>query len=170
MAEELNISDVLFESCGGELLDEIEPLWMKLHSFHRQVSTHFSEHFPEINFEQRKKALFSNMTRGNIKLDVVRSAKSSNIIGYCLSSIRDSATGKMGEIESIYLEPDYRGLGIGGKFMRESLLWMDSLSVKRKVLGVGVGNEVTFRFYEKYNFFPRTTILEQRSIKNDVNV
>ncbi|MBT3233454.1 MAG: hypothetical protein HN356_11630 [Calditrichaeota bacterium] len=54
--------------------------------------------------------------------------------------------------------------------MRESLLWMDSLSVKRKVLGVGVGNEVTFRFYEKYNFFPRTTILEQRSIKNDVNV
>jgi ribosomal protein S18 acetylase RimI-like enzyme len=80
------------------------------------------------------------------------------IKGYCISTISGD---RQGEIESIYIEPDYRGSGIGDSLMKRALRWMDECSVTKKVLGVGAGNEEVFEFYRRYNFYPRTTILEQ---------
>ena len=67
----------------------------------------------------------------------------------------------LGEIESIYIEPDYRGSGIGDNLMKRALRWMDEYPVDKKVLTVGAGNEEVFAFYSRHNFYPRTTILEQ---------
>lgn len=166
MKKLLRKAEVKYYAGGSELLDEIEPLWVKLYELHRQVSTHFSEHFPEIDFSKRKKHLLTNASGDFLRIEIARRSESSEIIGYCISSIRDSISGKMGEIESLYLEPEFRQLGIGGQFMSNALEWMNTLNVQRKILGVGVGNESTFGFYARYNFFPRTVILEQRRNNN----
>ncbi len=41
-------------------------------------------------------------------------------VGYCVSSFNVE---KICEIESIFVNSVYRGLGIGGSFIKNSLLW-----------------------------------------------
>jgi diamine N-acetyltransferase len=39
---------------------------------------------------------------------------------------------------------------------------MDEHGAERKIIGVAVGNEEAFGFYEKFGFYPRVTILRQK--------
>jgi len=66
---------------------------------------------------------------------------------------------KEGEIESIYVEKDYRLSGIGDGLMSRALAWLDDVTVKQTVLGVAEGNEGVFAFYRRHDFYPRVTIL-----------
>ena len=36
---------------------------------------------------------------------------------------------------------------------------MDGLSITKRIIGVGTGNEEVFPFYARYGFFPGVTIL-----------
>ena len=48
---------------------------------------------------------------------------------------------------------------------------MKEHSVTKRILEVGAGNEEVFSFHSKYNFYPRTIILEQvgkREKKGDI--
>jgi ribosomal protein S18 acetylase RimI-like enzyme len=69
---------------------------------------------------------------------------------------------RTGEIDSIFIETDFRGMGIGDAFMRRALEWMETQAVKSKMLTVAEGNEKVFAFYKRYSFYPRTTVLMQR--------
>ena len=93
-----------------------------------------------------------------MRIDLARDIKTDKLIGYCVSTVNQD---KQGEIESIYIEKDYRRRGIGGNFMKKALAWMDGLSVTKRVIGVAAGNEEAFPFYARYGFYPRVTILKQ---------
>ena len=111
-----------------------------------------------MTFDLRKKGLLEKSKEGAIRIDLASDADTGELVGYCISTIsRD----RQGEIESIYIEPDYRESGIGDNLMKRTLRWMDECSVTKKVLGVGVGNEDVIAFYSRYSFYPRTTVLEQ---------
>ncbi|WP_431188437.1 GNAT family N-acetyltransferase [Caloranaerobacter azorensis] len=73
-----------------------------------------------------------------------------------ISTINDR---NIGEIESLYIEPDYRKLGIGNEFMKNALDWMDLNNVESICIEVSVGNKEVLSFYEEYRFLPRTIIL-----------
>ena len=77
-------------------------------------------------------------------------------IGYCVTSVNKE---KEGEIESIYVEKDYRLSGIGDGLMSRALGWLNDVTVKQTVLMVAEGNEGVFAFYRKHDFYPKTTIL-----------
>jgi ribosomal protein S18 acetylase RimI-like enzyme len=79
-------------------------------------------------------------------------------VGYCVSTLNLS---KVGEIESIYVDENFRHLGIGDTLIRKALSWMDSKGAISKVVEVGAGNEQVFSFCERYGFFPRKTVLKQ---------
>jgi ribosomal protein S18 acetylase RimI-like enzyme len=64
-----------------------------------------------------------------------------------------------GEIESIYVEKDYRLSGIGDGLMSRALAWLDDVTVKQTMLTVAEGNEGVFTFYRRHDFYPKTTIL-----------
>lgn len=148
---------------GNEtLIDQIKPLWEQLNDHHQEVSRNFSDWKPNFTFELRKQFLFQKAAQLMIRIDLACDQQSQQNIGYCLSTVNDTPTGSVGEIESIYLVPKYRGLGIAKKFMTEALAWMDGLKVQRRILGVAVGNEAVFSFYEQFNFLPRTVIFEQK--------
>jgi GNAT superfamily N-acetyltransferase len=117
-----------------------------------------------MTFEIRKQNLLEKSGGGALRIDLARDADTGTLIGYCISTI---SAKKQGEIESIYVEPDYRRSGIGDIFMKRALSWMDIMSVNRKILGVGAGNEEVFGFYSRYNFYPRVHVLEQVENSNN---
>ena len=84
------------------------------------------------------------------------------MIGYCVSSVSSK---NEGEIESIYIEKEYRKQRYRGQVYENSFSWMDARGVTVKTIGVAVGNEEAFGFYQKYGFYPRVTILRQADTK-----
>ncbi|WP_069649108.1 GNAT family N-acetyltransferase [Caloranaerobacter ferrireducens] len=145
-------------SGNEDLLDSIGFLWEKLNKHHKNNSKHFSKKFSKFSFEVRKKGLIDKAKKGLMKIEIARDIEKNKNIGYCISTINDR---NIGEIESLYIEPDYRKQGIGNKFMKNALDWMKLNKVKSICIGVSVGNEEVLSFYEKYGFLPRTIILEQ---------
>ena len=143
---------------GEELLDEIGPLWEKLNEQHGRDSTYFSDYFSRRDFKERKKSLLENKTA--IRTEIAKESGTGCLVGYCISTISQK---KVGEIDSVFIETDFRGMGIGDAFMRRALEWMDSRAVQSKILTVAEGNERVFAFYKRYGFYPRTTVLMQRS-------
>ena len=139
-------------------LDLIAALWQKQLEYHKSLSQHFPGYLDKMTFSLRKKGLLEQSREGAIHIGFAREADTRELVGYCISTISGD---RQGEIESIYIEPDYRGSGIGDNLMKRALRWMDEYPVAKKVLAVGAGNEDVFAFYSRYNFFPRTTMLEQ---------
>lgn len=143
-----------------DLLDEVSPLWQKLNEHHQAKSRHFSEKFSQYTFNQRKAGLLNKAGTGFLYVVLVKDLPSTPFVGYCICSVNQE---KVGEIESIYLEPSHRGKGIGRCLMEKALKWMDSHSVQSRIIGVAGGNEDVFPFYSRFGFYPKCTILEQVS-------
>jgi ribosomal protein S18 acetylase RimI-like enzyme len=139
-------------------LDLIKSLWVKLNELHKSRSRNFTAHFYRMTFDRRKEDLLKKSAGGALHIDLARDTGTGGLIGYCVTSI---TTANHGEIESIYIEPDYRRRGIGDTLMKKALKWLEERPVARRTLVVAAGNEEVFDFYRRYNFYPRVTILEQ---------
>lgn len=137
-------------------LDIIRPLWEKLNAHHITVSKYFKDSRATTTFDMRKKQLQEKSYQGALRIDLARDAVTKEYIGYCVTSV-DQA--KQGEIESIYVEKDYRLSGIGDSLMTRALGWLENITVKKTILGVAEGNEGVFAFYQRHNFYPRVTVL-----------
>lgn len=139
-------------------LDSIASLWEKLNEHQRVRSHHFTYHFEQMTFDIRKKRLLEKVKKGALRVDIAKDTETGKLVGYCISSVTED---KQGEVESIFVESDYRRLGIGDSFMKKALEWMDGLSVTKRIIGVAVGNEEVFPFYARYGFYPRVTVLQR---------
>ena len=138
-------------------LDIIAPLWRELIKHHAEHSTHFSKQLAAMTFEERKKQLIEKSRDGALRIDLARDKESDKLIGYCVGTVSKD---NRGEVESIYVEPEYRRSGIADAMLLGCLAWMEEKSVKKKVLVVAVGNEEIIPLYEKHAFYPRAIIME----------
>jgi ribosomal protein S18 acetylase RimI-like enzyme len=143
---------------GIKDLDIVGPLWEKLNEHHLVRSRNFRKHFEEMTWDVRKKELLEKCRNGLLRIDLAKDGKAGTFIGYCVSTINEK---KVGEIESIFIEADYRRAGIGGNFMKKALNWMAAHSIEHRVIAVAAGNEEAYGFYAKYKFYPRASILMQ---------
>lgn len=148
-----------YETGSRELPDEIEPLWEQLRAVHQKVSTHFAEEFQKAAFSTRKENILKQYGTGKIKIDLARATDSKEVIGYCMSAIDTEGTG---EILSIIVEESFRCHKIGDQLMKKSLTWMDEQKVKQKIVSVAEGNERAWKFYARYGFYPRLSLLVQK--------
>ncbi|MFC2034121.1 GNAT family N-acetyltransferase [Chloroflexota bacterium] len=142
-----------------QVLDWVGPLWEKLNEY---TITH-SQYFPEYyslgrSFDLRKKSIIEASQSGALYISFAKELMYRELVGYCVSVVSED---KQGTVESIYVESNYRQNGIGSNLMKRALSWMDNLSVKSKMLTVVVGNEEVHRFYNRYNFYPKSTKFEQ---------
>lgn len=137
-------------------IDLIQPLWQKLNAHHLTVSKYFKESRAAFTFEMRKKHLLEKSFQGALRIDLARDSVTKEYVGYCVTSVNRE---KEGEIESIYVEKDYRLSGIGDGLMSRALAWLNDVTVKQTVLTVAEGNEGVFAFYRRHDFYPKTTIL-----------
>jgi len=145
--------------CGNEAsLDSIRLLWQSLNQTHLDLSPYFKQDYVEMNFEKRKASLLKKAARAKLRVDIAVDVMTGQNVGYCVSSIDEE---KIGEIESIFVASNYRGLGIGDSLMRTVLAWMDKKGTVAKIVEVAAGNEQAFSFYNRYGFFTRKTVLKQ---------
>jgi diamine N-acetyltransferase len=156
----LAMKTILLIEGGEDLLDDVAPLWQKLNDHHQAKSQHFAEKFSQRTFDHRRAELLNKAQTGFLYVVLAKDLPSGTFVGYCISSIDRE---KVGEIESIYLEPSHRETGIGSRLMENALKWMDNHSVQSRIIGVGGGNEDVFKFYSRFGFYPKCTILEQVS-------
>jgi diamine N-acetyltransferase len=150
--------DVSFVFGDESLLDRVKPLWEELNRHHLKLSPNFKQYYQAMTFEKRKIDLLKKAACGEIRVDLAVDSASKVVVGYCVTSLNLEKTG---EIESIFVYEAYRGLGIGGTFMKNALQWLYEKGAAAKIVEVGAGNEQAFGFYEKYSFFPRKTMLKQ---------
>ena len=135
-------------------LNDIQGLWEELNQLHLDKSIDFKQYFRDLTFDSRKGPLVNSAEKG--KLLVVIAYHNGNKIGYCVSDVVDG----IGEVQSIYIKPDYRSSHIGNTLIRESLDWIKSWGAERIIVKVSVGNEEVFGFYAKCGFAPRFAELQ----------
>lgn len=139
-------------------LETIGPLWLKLQEHHHACGGEFARTLGAVTWEQRQAGLLKKVAGGRLLVDLAQDSETGRHVGYCITSLTAELRG---EIESIYVEPQYRGKGIGDCLMRRALRFQDEGGAKVKMLGVAAGNEDVFAFYRRYGFVPRATILQQ---------
>ena len=151
------MTDIHYISGGAELLDDIQPLWEKLNQHHEAISPHFSYEFQDYGFSKRKARLLQKYADGQLRIDIalIQARK----IAYLISAVTADGTG---EIESLFVDSEFRGQAIGDELMRRAIGWLDAQDVHTKVIDVAFGNERAYAFYARFGFFPRVMKLKQR--------
>lgn len=135
-------------------IDLIEPLWRELNLHHRERSKNFKDHFSSFTFAERSKKLFAKD-----KLAIFAARENSELVGYCIASSNNGA----GEIDSLYVKPQFRGASLGMFLTEFAMSWLSGIDCSQISVCVAEGNEGAFSFYEKFGFKKRFHVLQ---IKN----
>lgn len=141
---------------NGEMLDSISPLWEKQRLHHHNKTIHFKNRFASYTFNSRKESILKNVK--DCLVEIVQDVEKDKYIGYCVSTLYNSNDG---EIDSIYVEPEYRKMHVGHALMEDAIKWLEKNDVNDINIYVGVGNESVFDFYEKFGFKPFLTLLRR---------
>ena len=151
---------ILYKSGGFEIIDQIADLWQDLNRHHASVSKHFSSHFESFTFQTRISSLQEKSRRNGVWIGVAIDSEANLKTGYCISSIDAN---NHGEIDSIYVKPEYRNRGIAGELMHRAMEWLADRQAKEISIGVVHGNESAHGFYARFGFFPKVAILMKKS-------
>jgi len=150
--------EIVFTEIGLDQIDLIQPLWEKLNQHNAALSPHFPREIGRRTFAPRKRELWQRGTSGKLKIDLVRVRDQEAPAAYCVSTL----TGDFeGEIDSLYVDEGFRGIGIGSELTKRSLQWLDSVGAKSKFISVTYGNDEAVRFYARFGFLPRSFSLYQ---------
>ncbi len=148
-----------FQSTDITEIELIRPLWVQLNAYHHAKATTFRNHYEQRTFDDRKPYFEDLALAGSLMLDLVLEVDNTRYVGYCISSISRE---KSGEIQSIFVEEEYRSRGIGSSLVNRALAWLGAGGSVRNRVSVGQGNEAAWEFYRKFEFYPRMTVLEQK--------
>jgi diamine N-acetyltransferase len=131
-------------------IDLIRPLWEKLNAQHAGISANFSEELRVRCFEDRKAELLAEGKKLQILL--VTCPGGENVIAYSIASLASSGEG---EIDSLFVEEEHRGSGIGTDLVRSALAWLDERGATTKSVVVLFENTEALSFYARFGFHPR---------------
>lgn len=135
----------------------IKPLWEKLNLIHFNNSVYFKSKYENFTFEKRMESINKRAENGILKLHVILNKDTMEYVGYCLSSIEDN----IGEIESIFIEEQYRGYKFGDRLMINALNWFQSNSITNIQINVVYANDKVIPFYQHYGFYVGNYILKK---------
>ena len=146
-------SRLTYRDINFDEIQLIKNLWEKNREFHINISSSFHFLYRDIVFEDRMKP-FENMNQDNLKITIAQ--ENDIVIGYCLSTINDYE----GQMNTIHVQEEARGRGIGQKLMERHLKWMKEKECLNISLHVSCENENTIAFYEGFGF--RKNTIEMR--------
>ena len=148
--------DFQISSGGIEVLDDIKERWEQLNAHHRDRAPHFSAVFAGKTFADRKENILAHAA-GGLGVLLARD-NTGRLAGYCVNTINEK---RVGEIDSLFILPEYRGKGLGEILVERSVNWLKEQEVTRIFLEVAAGNEQVFEFYARFGFYPAKIVLEQ---------
>jgi ribosomal protein S18 acetylase RimI-like enzyme len=136
----------MIEIITVDQLDLLAPLWYKLNAFHQDLDELLGNPRRITTWEQRRIQLHEKAL-GKSLIQILRVDGSS--AGYCFTSIDEA---NKGEIDSLFLLPEWRGRGIGKKLMENALTWLEDLGCKDIDISVHPGNTSAVKFYWSFGF------------------
>lgn len=143
-------------------LDLIKVLWEKLNQLHYELSPYFKNRFSEMTWEKRKEKLLNKSK--TLFFEYAVDEKGNNIIAYCISTI-DRNDNTTGEIDSIFVDENWRKSGIGNQFIEHAINWLQSEGIENQKILVAAGNESVLRYYQQFDFYPLHIILQKQGRK-----
>jgi len=132
-------------------IDMIEDLWCQLKQHHQARTIDFTDYYLQSNFEKRKAEL---LAKEGLAIFVAQDCELP--IGFCVVS----RNAKQGEVDSLFVAENHRGLTLGAQLMRAGIAWLNQQNVSAVRLLVGQGNEQALAFYQKLGFKVRATMME----------
>lgn len=144
---------IIYKEIQISELPKIKHLWESLNQLHLEDSVYFTEHYKQFTFEKRS-ARWMDFNDENILILI---AEAEVPVGYCIST---RGMNNEGEIDSLYVDPEYRGKNIGKELTLRSLNWLKSNNCHPIRLAVSYGHESVLGFYKRIGFYPRLTVLE----------
>jgi len=160
MKTQLSMNPFTYREVGIEHIDAICPLWEKLSAHHARLSPHFSARRMNRTFESRRQEFVTRAKDGKSRIELVYHAEDGIPSAYCVTYLSPDGTG---EIDSLFVEEDLRGRGIGTELMRHALEWLDAQGATSKIVIVMHGNEDVFNFYSHFGFYPDKIMLRQKT-------
>jgi len=123
----------------------MQQCWEALHVEHQALDRLMGRIPVEKSWNQRRDDLIA-------KADIVlfETIGHSHVIGYCLTTISSEC---IGEIDSLYLSPEYRGRGYGRVLFQRSLSWLAQYGITTPQLWVHPANFAAIRFYWSFGFY-----------------
>ncbi|MDP4088643.1 MAG: GNAT family N-acetyltransferase [Bacillota bacterium] len=153
------MKELKYQSVGPDEISKIKGLWEGLREHHMEKTKYFRDNFASISFEKRAGDILKKGKDGSVNIDLVMEKDSDSIIGYCASSI---SSDREGEVESLFLLSEYRGMGIGDALMERALKWLEDNGAVKMKIGVAYGNDEVLTFYQRHGFYPRTYVLYRK--------
>jgi ribosomal protein S18 acetylase RimI-like enzyme len=154
---------IVYKTIESEEIDKIRFLWEKLREHHLNNSNYFKEKYREQTFQMRKAGLLKKIKDGKLRIDIAENTKDGILVAYCVSSVNIDDINKEGEIDSIYVEENFRKSGIATNLVESALSWFKNENVSVTRISVAEGNEQAFAFYEKFGFYHLMSVLQQRN-------
>jgi diamine N-acetyltransferase len=134
----------------------IRNLWEKLNKIHYEESVYFEDYYESFTFKKRI-GYFKNIDKNDIKISIVKDGP--RFLGYCISTKQKLK----GEIESIYLEEEIQGRGIGKRLANEHLGWLKENGCEKIGVAVSYGHENEVKeFYNKMGFYECLVYFEMK--------
>lgn len=127
-------------------LDQLAPLWTEFNALHRDLdevcgwsrkSTTWQDRLAELRDKAKGKSLIQAVDMEG------------QIVGYCFSSIDDS---NQGEVDSLFVQPDWRGRGFGKDLIQNALQWFEDSGCTEIEMSVHPGNTQAVFFYWHFGF------------------
>ncbi|HXF22355.1 MAG TPA: GNAT family N-acetyltransferase [Streptosporangiaceae bacterium] len=148
----------------------LEPLWVSVHHHHAQVMPDLAPYVDDRQTWAVRSQLYAELLAKPETVLLLASADGA-VIGYGLAHVSPASgtwvadtwqTGdRIGEIESLAIQPGYRGQGIGSRLLTALTAELATAGVRDLVLGVLPGNDAAIRLYQRQGFRPTWTYLSR---------
>jgi ribosomal protein S18 acetylase RimI-like enzyme len=148
----------------------LEPLWVSVHHHHAEVMPDLAPSVDDRQTWAVRSQLYAELLAKPDTVLLLASADGA-VIGYGLAHVSPASgtwvadtwqTGdRVGEIESLAVQPGYRGQGIGSRLLTALTAELATAGVRDLVLGVLPGNDAAIRLYQRQGFRPTWTYLSR---------
>ena len=148
----------------------LEPLWVSVHHHHAEVMPDLAPYVDDRQTWAVRSELYAELLAKPDTVLLLASADGA-VIGYGLAHVSPASgtwvadtwqTGdRVGEIESLAVQPGYRGQGIGSRLLTALTAELATAGVRDLVLGVLPGNDAAIRLYQRQGFRPTWTYLSR---------
>jgi len=148
----------------------LEPLWVSVHHHHAQVMPDLAPYVDDRQTWAVRSQLYAELLAKPDTVLLLASVDGA-VIGYGLAHVSPASgtwvadtwqTGdRVGEIESLAVQPGFRGQGIGSRLLTALTAELATAGVRDLVLGVLPGNDAAIRLYQRQGFRPTWTYLSR---------
>ena len=144
-------------------IPSLEPLWVAVHHVHQASMPELAPYVSDEETWHERRTLYESVFRKPETFLFLARIRH-ELAGYALGHVLGSGeswwsdtwrTGdRVGELESISVQPEYRGEGIGSALLDAVDAEFGRLGVHDQVIGVLPGNVEALRLYERRGFRP----------------